>query len=288
MAKGISALYRLRGCGSQPAFTAELPADKHPSHLLPTSRQKLAGCFHVDTGEQHPGLLNIEQPPEEFRNLYRVQALRTRSRSWEDLVNKCNLAKARSAGGVLLVSGDASDGRGKDSVTALRDLRREMHHGAVPNDLALLAAANPVAGKVEAERVERKLEAGADSIVTQPPLLPAAWDAWASEMERRDLFRGFALIVGAACITSERSARWWLGLCGLEDPDDLAVREALQPKSSIDADELGRQSLLRAVHAASECSAFGVHVMPITKHGFGVADSFLWEYSLSAPSATSD
>jgi 5,10-methylenetetrahydrofolate reductase len=73
------------------------------------------------------------------------------------------------------------------AVDVIRTAREMQHAGLLPSELMLWAVANPLreADARGVEYLQAKIDAGADVVLTQPPLLTGPFDKWAVEVEKR-------------------------------------------------------------------------------------------------------
>lgn len=187
---------------------------------------------------------------------------------------------------ILCVSGD--DGASGTSEAVLRALARARARGEVPKRTTLLAAVNPMLGAVEAERVLRKRECGADGFITQPTLgMMRRFDAWREACERARVWDGLeaagegrdpprGLYLGVAAVRDARGLEFWFKLTGVDSRADddaralveeYATRAKTMSPERFDAWTFERLELA-TTHAASVDAAAGVHVMPITAGGY--------------------
>ncbi|MFN0057884.1 MAG: hypothetical protein ACKVX7_05440 [Planctomycetota bacterium] len=99
-----------------------------------------------------------------------------------------------------------------DSVTLLAALARLKHSGALPHKLPLWAAANPYRDSVE--RTAQKIAAGAEQIVTQPPLLWETFHEWWRATQAHPQLTG-RIRVGMAIPQQLPAFDFWAFLMGL-------------------------------------------------------------------------
>ena len=139
----------------------------------------------------------------------------------------------------------------------------------------LWAVENPLAAPT-AERLERKLAAGAQAVITQPPLLPGRFARWWADAERRGLTEAAPLLVGLPMITSARNFRFWLGLTDAADAE--AEAEAAELLGELEAAAAEGEAVLRArcrehtLQTLAEVRRLpglgGLHIMPVTPRGY--------------------
>lgn len=85
--------------------------------------------------------------------------------------------------------------------------------GAIPAATSLWAVANPVTER-DAGRTAAKIEAGAEVILTQPPLDWPAFEKWWDDVRRRELHTAAKILVGFPALSSAGNASFWLALSG--------------------------------------------------------------------------
>ncbi|MCY3735957.1 MAG: hypothetical protein OXG13_06115 [Gemmatimonadaceae bacterium] len=163
-----------------------------------------------------------------------------------------------------------------DAFRTLELVRRLRESGQLPPELPVWAVENPLVGRVEArvDRLARKIDAGAEAILLQPPLLWERHEAWWERAHARGL-TSTPLVVGVPVIGSAAMLRFWLFLigCGTRSPEarallgeyraaegDLDEEEFTAFKRRWSADLIGR---IRRLPGAA-----GIHLMPIS----GTAD----------------
>lgn len=151
--------------------------------------------------------------------------------------------------------------------------------GDLPAGTGLWAVENPLRARGSAARLERKLEAGAETVVTQPPLLPGRFEAWWGDLLSRGLHRDARVLVGVPFLTSPENLRFWLRLADC-DPDDPAAAPALR---ALSAHPPGPERQEACLALAAETlrwveglpGAAGVHLMPVTPAGYRCAEAVL-------------
>ena len=162
------------------------------------------------------------------------------------------------------------------------DLLRAAAHlreaGDLPARTALWAVENPLRER-GAGRLERKLEAGAETVITQPPLLRGRFEAWWGDLQARGLHRDANVLVGVPFLTSPENLRFWLRLadCDPGDPEAGPYLRALAahppgPDREAVCRELAAETL-RWVERLP--GAGGVHLMPVTPAGYRCAEAVL-------------
>eukprot|EP00798_Chlamydomonas_sp_ICE-L_P023872 gene23872-9442_t len=113
--------------------------------------------------------------------------------------------------------------------------------GDIPSTTQLWAVANPNIEK-DASLLEKKVAAGATTILTQPPFDMEACEKWTADAKRRGLIatsdspEGARLLMGAPIISSPGQLAFWISLanCGF----NRASRELLQRFMEVDTSAL--------------------------------------------------
>eukprot|EP00192_Tetraselmis_astigmatica_P011442 CAMPEP_0117670670 /NCGR_PEP_ID=MMETSP0804-20121206/12899_1 /TAXON_ID=1074897 /ORGANISM="Tetraselmis astigmatica, Strain CCMP880" /LENGTH=367 /DNA_ID=CAMNT_0005479029 /DNA_START=330 /DNA_END=1429 /DNA_ORIENTATION=- len=153
-----------------------------------------------------------------------------------------------------------------DTLVMACKLREE---GALPRDLSLWAVENPLLEK-DASRLQRKVDAGAEVVVTQPPLDWPAFEQWFESAQRSGVLRDCRLVVGLPMLSSAGNLAFWLQLCGAQSAPWAAGTLAKWAK----AEEAGAEAfaewrmsehmeILRRISQLPHIA--GVHMMPLTK-----------------------
>ena len=153
-------------------------------------------------------------------------------------------------------------------------------------DQPLWAVENPIlpGPAARARRMQRKVAAGAQVILTQPPFLWGRFIRWLAEVERLGVT--VPIICGVPIITSPLSLRTWLflvGFTGSHAETDALLERLRQAEARGEAAEAGMRytvELLQRLRATPGVA--GVHMMPIfawrrmervlTAAGLGPAD----------------
>jgi 5,10-methylenetetrahydrofolate reductase len=79
--------------------------------------------------------------------------------------------------------------------------------------IELWAAANPVT-ETSAELLEAKVDAGATTFLTQPPLAWDNFERWMEDAHVRQVTQRCQICVGVPMLTSPANLRFWISLCG--------------------------------------------------------------------------
>ena len=86
----------------------------------------------------------------------------------------------------------------------------------IDEDVMLACVANPTAeggeGREGLARLEAKIEAGAEMVITQPSLIPSRHRAWWESVKRAGLDRETEIVFGAALSTSSKNLGFWMRL----------------------------------------------------------------------------
>ncbi|DBB06699.1 TPA: hypothetical protein ACH3X1_012202 [Trebouxia sp. C0004] len=234
-----------------------------------------------------PQVLNTQQKivvsePASQRRQWQVQTLAAQTYSQKQMrqriIEACICppgSMQQPADALLLLSGShplrqmpLSDRWFTDSIQTLKMASELRHAGDVPPHVALWAVENPLTNSTD--RLKRKIDAGAEVIVTQPPLLWDKFEAWISSVQKQMLLGNTRLIVGCPMVSSAANMKFWLYLCQLYHQPEAAA--AVQPFT--DAAAESKQCLALycqkyntdLVHKVLQFSdVAGIHVMPLTK-----------------------
>jgi hypothetical protein len=154
-----------------------------------------------------------------------VRTIGAQCHSREKLLAKMRLAcKSSSEGGgdanaLLFVSGSHparslpfTDSFLQSSFSLLRDASRLRAQGDLPASLALWAVENPINPP---ERLLKKVEAGAEVVLTQPPFIQNSAEKWFDSAEKNGIASEIKLLAGMPMSTSRSNLEFWLNLCGL-------------------------------------------------------------------------
>lgn len=171
-----------------------------------------------------------------------------------------------------------------DSVDGLRIATSMQAGGQLPPSIALWCVDNPMlvnpavtgSGRARngrpAEGLLRKADAGAQVVLTQPPLLWSEFERWADDVARLGLPPRVRVVVGAAMLSSARNAEFWMALCGL-DPARCPEAQLLLAEFA-QAEQVGKERLTAFCRSYNERTlarllalpgVAGLHVMPLTR-----------------------
>ncbi len=250
-------------------------------------RAALLASVHTDL-PQPPGApqlpVALSEVPPDVRSALpaaSVQAVAAHARSASELAARFAAVGALRPAGVLLVSGDTttrSTTAASSAATLLRGAARLRADDTLPDDTALLVAANPLL-ETDTSSLQAKLDAGAEGVVTQPALLPLRASRWWEVVA--PLMQGTPVLLGVACITSPREIELWLRLAGVPATDAdarqlLSTWHAAAAGGPAALEAHARRAALAAVrHAAGLQGIAGVHIMPLTRAGYALAADVL-------------
>ena len=103
-----------------------------------------------------------------------------------------------------------------DSLSLLREAHSMREAGEIDEDVMLACVANPTAeggeGREGLARLEAKIEAGAEMVITQPSLIPSRHRAWWESVKRAGLDQETEIVFGAALSTSSKNLGFWMRL----------------------------------------------------------------------------
>lgn len=188
------------------------------------------------------------------------------------VVRRASAARAGGAVALLILSGGGLLRRlagivklnwllPQNSFRILRVIRKKFP------DQILWAVENPILPDpvARARRMQRKVEAGAQAILTQPPFLWGRFERWLAEV--RELGVTTPVICGVPIITSSLSLRTWLFLVGLTgihgETNSLLARLREAETRGEGADEGIRYTVEMLQRLRKTPGVSGVHMMPI-------------------------
>lgn len=183
-----------------------------------------------------------------------------------------------------------------DSLEMLRVASEMRARGLIPRDLELWCVANPLTEDPRRAGVE-KAAAGADAVVTQPPLSQRAWRRWWGGL-REIASSGSSstpvppIIGGLALPNTPGALRFWVALCGASkvggvDEELASFDEAAAAAASTSSKTLLREhalsyarktlSFYESLSSGKDSLLAGIHVMPVTGPGREIARRLLEE-----------
>ncbi len=202
------------------------------------------------------------------------------ARTRKTVIDRVNRAIGNGAKGVLVVSGGhpirkipgASRLLPMNSFRILSLLNGMRSAGTLPSDVSIWAVENPFAGKsviARVDRLQQKLDAGAEAILTQPPLLWDVFSKWQHLVFERGLAQRIPIVVGLPVIASVKALRFWFLLVGISqrNPEAHALLEQFK-----EAEAAGKEAF-RAFRSNWTVELIkkicqlpgvaGIHLMPI-------------------------
>lgn len=158
----------------------------------------------------------------------------------------------------------------KDSIYILEYARKMKAQGRMSADVSLWAVANPMLDSVDS--YARKVEAGAEVFLTQPPFLPSS-EEWFASVNQLAGDSQARILVGVPIITSLRNLDFWIRLCGIDAKESHieGLKKSFPGKSS-SSDAFERAVMDWNVDflqrdAMRMPGISGIHVMPVTGMG---------------------
>ena len=134
---------------------------------------------------------------------------------------------ADPAGALLFVSGShparqlpLAQSLLQSSFSMLRDARELRARGYIPPSTALWAVENPMSPP---ERLLRKVEAGAEAVLTQPPFDRAASERWFAAAASSGVTASTRILAGVPMASSAGNLEFWLRLCGMAGTSEAAA-----------------------------------------------------------------
>jgi len=141
---------------------------------------------------------------------------------------------------------------------------------------------NPLINHVN--RLEKKIEAGAEAAIVQPPLLPDCFAQWWSKAQERGLTKEVPVIVGLPLLSSSRNYLFWLQLTGASGKEADAILAQWRKAEAEHAGDPGamaafcnQQSLKLIETIKSLPGVAGIHVMPVTRAGWRQYEGLITE-----------
>lgn len=116
-----------------------------------------------------------------------------------------------------------------DSFWLLEQAYRLRERGEIRSDVLLWGVENPISAP---SRLLRKLDSGAETILTQPPFLKEKSEKWFEEAMKNKANERCQIVAGVPMISSIGNLRFWLRLCGLENSQETEALEASFPKTA--------------------------------------------------------
>lgn len=164
----------------------------------------------------------------------------------------------------------------KDGIYILNQARYMRQQGDIPESVALWSVGNPMTDPVSS--VHRKVDAGAQVILTQPPFFQYASESWFQSLEDIPA----RILAGVPIITSPRNLSFWCGLCRVDgSPEAQALQETFPVKSMTENTSEYEDRVIRWNRQFIEGYVLqlpaisGIHVMPVTQTGLRLMKSIL-------------
>uniref|UniRef100_A0A1D2A210 Methylenetetrahydrofolate reductase (NAD(P)H) n=1 Tax=Auxenochlorella protothecoides TaxID=3075 RepID=A0A1D2A210_AUXPR len=233
-----------------------------------------------------PAGLTPQQPP----GCITVRSVAAQLRSREDLRRRMAAAVAGSEGhppaqALLLLSGGhpvrtlpiVPHFLG-NSLSMLRDAGTARSRGELPADTRLWAVANP--GSETLRRLAAKVEAGASTVLTQPPLLWRRSREWMERAAENGLTHRARIVLGVPLITSRSNLEFWLFLIGAGAGDEEAAQLLADFPASQDAEGVRAWNADLIRRTLDLPGVGGLHVMPLTKRARQLTQGFLQDGTL--------
>ncbi|CAM9308245.1 unnamed protein product [Choristocarpus tenellus] len=152
-----------------------------------------------------------------------------------------------------------------DTLDELRLVDQMKRNGLLPKQVSLWTVANPMLeGSVEEEEgkvgnhkricagiayLQRKVDLGAEVIITQPPLAWRPFERWLRDVKDAGILcsgegclKGAKIIVGLPIITSPVGLNFWLDLCGVAKTNPLRVEASSAVGGEGDANSVDMSS----------------------------------------------
>ena len=95
----------------------------------------------------------------------------------------------------------------------LQDAVQMQNNGDISPDISFWAVENPSLNPPS--RAERKVDAGATVLLTQPPFVKSKAEKWFEDVHAMGLSASSSILVGIPMATSPGNLEFWLHLCGL-------------------------------------------------------------------------
>lgn len=157
-----------------------------------------------------------------------------------------------------------------DAFGMLRTAHGLRDSGLLPKHTGLWAVENPLINSPA--RLKQKIDAGAEVILTQPPLLWPVFEQWMEGVARANLAAQTQLVIGVPMLTSASSLRFWLALCGASNlPGAASLLDKFDGHDSESRDAQKAFYQHWTAELISKVTALpgvaGLHIMPVTAAG---------------------
>ncbi len=152
----------------------------------------------------------------------------------------------------------------KVNSTKMIALARELRtQGVISKELQLWTVGDPGQGaSLAADDCERKIHAGADVIVTQPPLKNGSLEAFAAEIKSRNLHLQAKFVIGVPVFGSLRDVEFWGKLCRFDAEETSKLKEQLSTRES--RASYTKRLVTRLEEEKGEFGIGGAHIMAPT------------------------
>ncbi|XP_057841523.2 uncharacterized protein LOC131051153 isoform X1 [Cryptomeria japonica] len=172
-----------------------------------------------------------------------------------------------------------------NSFSLLRIAHELRNSGAIASGVQFWAVENPLVNSVD--RLEKKIIAGAEAIIVQPPLLPERFKRWWDEANHRGLLDMTEVIVGIPLLTSARNFAFWLHLTEASGKEaeaqlqEFQKAEACQYVSGVMKSAFCKAWNLKTIEMVKSLpKVSGMHLMPITAQGWRYLEELVTEGKL--------
>ncbi len=152
----------------------------------------------------------------------------------------------------------------KVNSTLMITLARELQtQGVFSKELQLWTVGDPGQGaSLAADNCERKISAGANVIVTQPPMKNGSLEAFAGEIKSRNLHLQAKFVIGVPVFGSLKDVEFWGKLCRFDATEINKLKEQLSTRESRAA--YTKQLVTRLEEEKDELGIGGAHIMAPT------------------------
>ncbi len=251
--------------------------DLPPAHTLPTLiekwlRAKILGLgtnFH-DNGPSRSWKLPV------IPGTFHVRGVAAQLRSLEDVKQRIVMAAGTNKefpevtppSGLMLMSGSHPLRyfiKQEVNSTLMLSLAHELQtQGVLPKELYLWTVGDPNQdASLAADDCERKIRAGANVIVTQPPLKNGSLEAFAKEIKSRNLHLQAKIVIGVPVFGSLKDVEFWGKLCRFHATEIDKLQKQLSTKES--RATYTKQLVTKLERGKDELGIGGAHIMAPTR-----------------------
>ncbi|CAK9868074.1 unnamed protein product [Sphagnum jensenii] len=160
-----------------------------------------------------------------------------------------------------------------DSFSMFRAAKLLQDSGLLPPGVQLWAVENPLTNSID--RLEKKIEAGAEAVILQPPLLPNQFAEWWSNAQQKGFLRAVPVVVGLPLISSSRNYEFWVHLTQASGKEaDAVMGQWRRAEAAHGNDPLAmaayceHKSMQLIEYIKNLPDVAGIHVMPVTTTGW--------------------